>query len=93
MFEKLELPHRPPMAMYSSEYLEAVQRAAEVRRAAMPWLLLPYDERDLWVARHRTAAMRVVVACCNVVRRVVKWYRGRLKLAAERRFFKMGNRN
>lgn len=91
MFVELELPPRPPMT--DAGYIDAVQRAAHVLREAEPWLLLPLVPGEYRVARRRTTAMRFVVAGLNVVRRVVRWWRGRVQLARERRFFMTGNRN
>lgn len=91
LFESLMLPPRP--AMTHPGFLAAVERAGDVLRAAEPWTLTPLVPGEYVVARRRTALMRVVVACLNVVRRIQRRWRGRLQLARERRYFMTGNRN
>jgi hypothetical protein len=91
MFKRLELTPRPPMT--DARYFDAVQCAADELRAAEPWLLLPYEQTELWVAVRRTRVMRWVVAVVNLWRRPRRWYLGRLVLARERRYFLKGDRN
>lgn len=80
MFERLWLPERPPMT--HPAYLEAAQRAADVLRAAGPWLLVQYPgEVDWLVARRRTVTMRIVCAAVNIWRRPRRWWLGRLRQA------------
>ena len=73
--------------MTSAEYLPAVQRAADVLRAAQPWLLVPYVPGEWRVASRRTAWTALVVWCINLWRRPVRWWLGRLRLAREARYF------
>lgn len=84
-YVRLELPQRPRMD--SPQYIEAVHEAALVFDAAKPWLLVPYDMRELWVARSRSAPMLLVTWLVNLWRRPRRWWLGRLKLAQEARFY------
>jgi hypothetical protein len=79
--------------MTDSKYFAAVQNAADELRRAEPWLLLPYEQTELWVASRRSRVMRWVVVLVNLWRRPRRWYLGRLMLARERRYFLRGDRN
>ena len=79
--------------MTDAGFMEAVQRSADVMRAAQPWLLTRYHDDKGWqVARSRTLAMVLVTSLVNVGRRVRRWWRGRVQLAYEARQAG-GNRN
>lgn len=85
-FERLKLPERPPMV--SSNYLAAVQLAADQLRAAQSWLLVQYPgETDWLVAVRRNWFTRLVVFCVNLWRRPRRWWLGRLALAREARSY------
>lgn len=90
MFEALRLPERPPMT--SADYLEAVQLAGRVVRAARPWLLVAYDT-ELVVATRRTRLMAWVVWVVNLYRRPRRWWLHRARAAYYARQTKRGNRN
>lgn len=90
MFERLQLPDRPPMT--DPGYLDAVQRAAVELRRAQPWLLVSAAGEPLFVAHKRTLATWLLVKLVNLWRRPRRWWLGRLQLAYEARQAK-GNRN
>jgi hypothetical protein len=82
----LELPPRPPMQ--HALYLASVQQAADVLRAAQPWLLIQYPGQTDWlVAAHRTGWTRLSTAVVNIWRRPMRWWLWRLRMAREARSY------